>query len=143
MAKKKVVASLVNELRGFKGKDFVTCSRADLLEAMLLWKNATALGGTRKYIMSLIADIITLRSIDPFTDTELNPNTTLDWEIVTYDHLADSYIPRPGGYDCDYMGAFSVHGVRKLLFLYWLGMRPDPEKVAKKVREMGAHTLFM
>lgn len=141
--KEQEASSIVLGLRVLKTKDFVTCSRTELLEAMLYWKRQNGMGGSQKYIMSLIADIVELRGMEMFTDMELHPDTNLDWEIAQYDHATDAYVPKPGGYDCEYMGAFNVSGRRKLLFLYWLGKRPEPEKVAKKVKEIGATTLVV
>lgn len=117
-----------------------TVTRKELVEMIHQYHRGDS--GSCDLIVGLMIEIAKLRGFAPVRLVELEPNKTHAWCIVAHDEKADVWSKSPYATDAtdeliDYM---DVRGQRKWVGLHYMGKRPQPEDVVKKIREIGARS---
>lgn len=120
--------------------DVNTVTREQLVAEATRWHRGDT--GSCDVVVGLIQQLASQLAMEPITIVDLEPARTHAFYILSYETKEEFWNetvdPNRLGLWAEWMGLFDVHGKRKHLVLYYLGARPAPETVAKKVREIGA-----
>lgn len=120
--------------------DANTVTRKELIELMSKYHRGDT--GLCDTIVGLMIEIAKLRGFAPIRLTELEPNRTHAWCIVAHDTKVDVWEKGPYATDAtdELIDFMDVRGQGKYIGLHYMGKRPQPEDVAKKIREIGARS---
>lgn len=120
--------------------DAATVTRNELIEMINKFHRGDT--GLCDYIVGLMLDIAKLRGFAPIRLVELEPKRTIAWMIKLHNEKADVWADSPfivDGTD-EVINYMDVRGQKKWVGLHYVGVRPKPEEVAKKIRELGARS---
>lgn len=124
-------------VRSTKLFDAATVTRDQLVETAAKFHRGDT--GLCDITVGLIQQVAELRGFAPITLVDLEPHRTHSWTVRAHDTKEQVWSDPPNSaMSSELIDYMSVHGQGKYVGLHYLGRRPEPVDVAKKIKEIGA-----
>ena len=116
-----------------------TVTRDELVELASKFHNDSY--GMGKYLVGLIQQIAELRGFAPIALVDVDPYRTHWWTVRPHNTKENAFIDTPNrDMSTEIIDFMNVNGQGMFVALHYLGKRPEPVDVAKKIKEIGARS---